>query len=106
MHPDWLGSPQHVVGGIAVAFVAAHLLRRWIEPRWLIFFCAVSITALAEIAVELVEYPLLYSGEPHITAYYDTLADMAATIAGGLIGAALGLIRRRGMHPEAAPTVD
>jgi hypothetical protein len=92
VHPDWLGSPQHLVAGILLAFVAARIARRWISQWWLIFVFAVAITALGEIAVELVEYPLMYSGKFHYSAYYDTLADLADTMAGAVIGAALGLI--------------
>jgi hypothetical protein len=50
----------------------------------------VGVTSTAEILVELVEYPLLYSDKFHYSAYYDTLADMANTLVGGVAGAAAG----------------
>jgi len=50
--PNWLGSPQHLVIGAC------------------------------EIVLELVEYPLLYAGKFHYSAYYDTLADMANSVVG------------------------
>jgi uncharacterized membrane protein YjdF len=92
MHPDWLGSPQHFVAGVVLAFVAAWVGRRWISNRAVLFVFAVSVTALGEIAVELVEYPLMYAGKFHYSAYYDTLADLADTMAGAVLGAALGVI--------------
>jgi hypothetical protein len=95
MHPDWLGSPQHFVAGVILAFVVAWGSRRWIEQWWLRFIVAVAIVALGEVVVELAEYPLMYAHEHHASAYYDTLADMADTMAGALLGAALGLIPGR-----------
>lgn len=95
MGPDWLGSPQHVVGGLVLAAVVARVARRWIAQRWLLAVLAVGVTATAELLVELVEYPLLYADAPHVSAYYDTLADLAATLAGALAGAAAGVVRLR-----------
>jgi uncharacterized membrane protein YjdF len=92
MAPDWLGSPQHVVGGIFVSAVVIVVGRRWIAQRWLLALTAIAITALAEIAIELIEYPLLYSSGHHATAYYDTIADMAATMFGALVGTLTALL--------------
>jgi uncharacterized membrane protein YjdF len=86
MHPDWLGSPQHFVAGLVLAFAIALVAgRRGIGPYWLIAVLAVAVTMLAESAVELVEYPLLYSDRFHATAYYDTIADIASTLVGALV---------------------
>jgi len=68
-----------------------------IAPRerwWWRLGLAVGATAAVEIVIELAEYPLLYAGAVHATAYYDTLADMASTLAGALAGstAALALL--------------
>jgi uncharacterized membrane protein YjdF len=95
MHPDWLGSPQHFVGGLVLAFVAARVARRWVGQWWLVAALAIGATATAELLIELVEYPLLYADEPHPSAYYDTLADLADTMVGAVAGAALGLIGLR-----------
>jgi hypothetical protein len=95
MHPDWLGSPQHFVAGLVLVLVVSRIARLWVTQWWLIAIVAIGVTATAELVVELVEYPLLYSGKPHVSAYYDTLADLAATLAGAVAGAALGLVKPR-----------
>lgn len=92
MHPDWFGSPKHLVAGMVLAFVTALVARRWFSNPLLHLVFAVGVTAFAEIAVELVEYPLIYADEHHFSAYYDTLADLADTMAGAIIGAALALL--------------
>jgi hypothetical protein len=94
MGPDWLGSPQHLVGGVVLAVAVVVLARRRVDQRWLLFGLALGVTAVAEIAVEIAEYPLLYSDRLHATAYYDTVADMASTIVGALAGAATALVLR------------
>jgi cell shape-determining protein MreD len=94
LSPDWLGSPQHLVAGAILGFMVGRMASRWVTQPWLIFVVAVGVVCTAELVVELIEYPLLYSGKPHVSAYYDTLADLADTIVGGVIGAALSLIRR------------
>jgi hypothetical protein len=95
VRPDWLGSPQHFVGGLLLALVVARVGRRWVAEWWLVAVLAIGVTATAELLVELVEYPLLYADDPHVSAYYDTLADLAATLAGAVAGAAVGLVARR-----------
>jgi hypothetical protein len=45
----------------------------------------------AEAVVEIIEYPLLCSGEPHLSAYYDTVADLTDTLAGAVLGALVSL---------------
>ena len=103
MGPDWLGSPQHLVAGVALALAGSALARRRGAARGLALLLAVGLTAIAEIAVELVEYPLLYDGTTTVTAYWDTLADLAATMVGGLIGACVGVAGsgRRAAAPQA-----
>jgi hypothetical protein len=86
MSPDWLGSPQHVVAGVAVGAAAGLVVRRRMHPVWLAFAFALGVVALAELLVELVEYPLLYGADAHARAYYDTIADLAATLVGGILG--------------------
>lgn len=91
MSPSWLGSPQHVVGGFGLAllvYAGARLLR--LQP-WVAAALALGAAGTAEILIELVEYPLLYSDRFHRSAYYDTLADMASTLVGGALGALAGV---------------
>jgi hypothetical protein len=93
--PNWLGSPQHLVVGVVAAVVVYVGARRWLSlPWWLALALAVSLVSTAELVLELVEYPLLYSGHFHRSAYYDTLADMAnsfvGAVAGAVIAAAVG----------------
>lgn len=98
MAADWLGSPQHLVGravlGLAVVLAAA----RRVRPAWVLAVLAVGVVAIAEIAVEVVEYPLLYADAVSQTAYLDTDVDLATTLVGGVLGVAAGLLglRRRG----------
>lgn len=85
MQPDWLGSPQHVVGGALVAVATVVLARRAGVRNWsLLIVLAVGVTATAEIAVEITEY---FFRRAFATAYYDTVADLAATLAGAVLGA-------------------
>ena len=96
--PNWLtGSPQHfVVGAIAAVVVYFAARSRWLAlPEWLAFVLAVSLVSTAELVLELVEYPLLYADHFHYGAYYDTLADMANSIVGAVVGAALAIPLRR-----------
>jgi hypothetical protein len=95
--PNWLGSPQHFVIGaleaVAVYFVARS---RWLAlPEWIAFVLAVSLVCTAELVLELVEYPWLYADHFHHSAYYDTLADMANSLAGALVGAVVAIPLRR-----------
>ena len=87
--PNWLGSPQHfIVGAIAALAVFAAARSRWAGvPRWLAFILAITLVCTAELALELVEYPLLYADHFHHSAYWDTLADMANSIVGAVAGA-------------------
>jgi hypothetical protein len=95
--PNWLGSPQHFVGGVGLA-AAVVLAARWRGlGTSLAFALAVGIASTVEILIELVEYPLLYADKFHASAYYDTLADMGNTLVGGLVGGGVAayLIRHR-----------
>ncbi len=99
--PNWLGSPQHVVVGAILAAVVYGLARskRLRLPEWAALAVAVGIVSTAEIVLELVEYPLMYSGTFHDSAYYDTLADLASSVVGALIGAAIAVpLARRSAH--------
>lgn len=88
--PNWLGSPQHVIGGLALALVVVIVARVRGVQTPLALTLGIGAASTAEILIELVEYPLLYSGKFHYSAYYDTLADMGSTLVGGVIGAVAG----------------
>jgi hypothetical protein len=88
--PNWLGSPQHVIAGLVLAALVAGAARFFGVSTWLATALAIGAASTAEIIVELVEYPLLYSDKFHRSAYWDTLADMASTLVGGVVGAAIG----------------
>ncbi len=103
MHPDWLGSPQHFVGGVVLALIAAVIARRWIDQWWLVAAMAIGVTATAELLIEIAEYPVLYSDDPHVSAYYDTLADLADTLAGAVVGALAGVALTRGSARSSRP---
>jgi hypothetical protein len=96
MHPDWLGSPQHFVGGFVLALATAIVARRFVDEWWLVAALAIGVTATAELVIEILEYPILYSDDPNVTAYYDTLADLADTLAGAIVGTGVVLFVTRG----------
>ena len=98
MSPDWTGSPQHIVAGVLLAQVTYGLARRRGGPLWSAGF-ALVVTMAAESVVELLEYPILFGSTATAAAYYDTIADIGATLVGAAVGALLGLtangLRRR-----------
>lgn len=76
---------------IGAAAVAAAVV--WFAPRlvewngWLIAALGVGAALTAEVAVEVVEYPLRYADNPNLTAYYDTVADLTSSLVGAFAGA-------------------
>jgi hypothetical protein len=95
--PNWLGSPQHVAVGALLAFLVClgARSRRLGLPEWTAFVLAVGVVSAAEIVWEIGEYEVRYAGHFHYSAYYDTLADLASSLVGGVIGAALALLVAR-----------
>jgi hypothetical protein len=92
VHPDWAGSPQHFVAGLILAFgLTALFVRRLEVPLVLGAGLAIAVTMGAEALVELIEYPLMYSDHFHTTAYFDTVADIADTLAGAVLGGAIAI---------------
>lgn len=88
MHPDWLGSPQHVVGGFGLAVIAGLVAIRFgVRGALLVATVAIGVAMAGEAVVEVLEYGLLYATPPE-TAYFDTIADLASTLVGALIGGA------------------
>ena len=91
MEPDWFGSPQHFVGafvvGVAVAFLACRQLG---QTWWIAAGLGLGAATTAEIAWELVEYQWHYRDDLNVTAYLDTVADLASSLAGALAGGAVG----------------
>jgi hypothetical protein len=92
--PDWTGSPQHVVAGVALALVTYVVARRRVPSLWSLAL-ALTVTMAAEAVVELLEYPVLYGDSATAQNYYDTIADIGATLAGAVVGALAGLVVRR-----------
>lgn len=93
MSPHWLGSPQHIVAGVILAALVAAIAKRWVA--WpLAALLALSMTMTAEAMVEVAEWPVLYGSNATPSAYYDTIADIGATLAGALAGTVLGLLLR------------
>jgi hypothetical protein len=73
--PNWLGSPQHLVGGVGLALVVVVVAR-------------------------LRGFELRSRDKFHYSAYYDTLADMGSTLAGAIPGAIAGASLMRGRDPR------
>jgi hypothetical protein len=90
--PDWLGNPQHVIAGAVLAFAVAHVARRWIPAWWARVGVAVGVTLAAEIFVELAEYVAYYRDGASAEEYYDTLADLVASLVGALAGAGVSVV--------------
>lgn len=86
MAPDWLGGPQHLVAGFALAVIAFAIARWRRQGVVLSALLAAGAVGLAECVVEIVEYPLLYDDGVHRSAYVDTVADLADTLVGGAVG--------------------
>jgi uncharacterized membrane protein YjdF len=101
VHPDWLGSPQHLIGAIVLTAAIVLLApRAGITSPWLAGALGIGTTMSVEAVFEIVEYPLLYSGESNLSAYYDTVADIANSLAGAVLGAAIAVwirLRRSGV---------
>jgi hypothetical protein len=95
MHPDWLGSPQHVVGGLVLAGFCVPA-SRWLGIRRTLamFVVAVGVTMTAETVIEIAEYAILYP-TPTISSYFDTIADLTSTLVGALLGGAAGVAYAR-----------
>ena len=93
VHPSWAGSPQHFVAGLILAFgLTVIFVRRFPAQLVLGAGLAIAVTMGAEALVELIEYPLIYSDDFHTTAYFDTIADIADTLAGAVLGGAFAII--------------
>lgn len=95
MRPDWLGSPQHIVAGLVLAFLAMRVGRRWIEPVGVRVVFAAGVTALGEVIVELAEWRLFYFDYIRPSGYYDTVADLGTSLVGAALGIAAALVRER-----------
>jgi hypothetical protein len=103
MHPDWLGNPQHFVAGVLLAAaVVAIAPRLSIRNAWVAAALAIGTVMVGEALVELAEYPLRYSDDPNLTAYYDTLSDLANSLVGAIVGAgvATGYRQRASSRPR------
>ena len=95
MTPDWLGSPQHLVGGGAVAAgITLASLRLGIRP-WICLALGVGTALVAEAVVEVLEY-WLFNADLGVRSaadtYYDTVADLASTLVGAIAGGLLAAL--------------
>jgi len=96
--PNWVtGSPQHFVVGAVLAFGVYWLVRsnRIRLPVWTAVAVAIGFVSAAELVWEIVEYEVRYAGHFHYSAYYDTLADLANSFVGALVGAAAAVAADR-----------
>ena len=75
-----------------MAFVVVMLVRSRVPGRGLALVVGVGAAAVAEIVFEVGEYALVYADRFYASAYYDTVADLAATLIGGAIGAVVGVL--------------
>ena len=97
MDPDWLGSPQHFVAAGLISAAAALLARRSRIGDLVAAGIGIGAALSAQAAWEIGEYLLRYANEPHASAYHDTIADTANSLAGAVAGALLVLVvARRG----------
>jgi len=96
VHPDWLGSPQHLVGGFGLAVIAGLIaLRLGVRGPLLVAVVAIGVAMTGEAVIEIAEYALLYATPPD-SAYFDTVADLASTLVGAVLGGVLvAVIARR-----------
>jgi hypothetical protein len=90
--PDWLGSPQHAAAGAVLALCLVLVASRLKARGWLAATVAVGLTCTAEIVLKLAEYLYVAATNGTISsgAYYDSLVDNTTTLAGALVGAAVG----------------
>src|SRR5919106_959278 len=90
MDPDWLGSPQHLVGAAlvagAVTFVAPTRAGVGVANAAVL---GIGAAMTAQVAWEVLEYLIRYADEPYASAYYDTIADSANALMGAFVGAGL-----------------
>lgn len=75
-----------MVGGFGLAVIAGLVAGRFgVRGAVLVATVAVGVAMVGEAVVEVAEYGLLY-GTPPETAYFDTVADLASTLVGAVIG--------------------
>ena len=73
----------------AVALLAPRLA---IEKPLVVLIIAIGVTMTVEAVVELAEYPMKDDDDPN--AYHDTLADVAGSLAGAVVGAVAVVLLR------------
>ena len=76
-----------------MALTVGLVAQRARAPLWLVVILAIAVTGTAELLLELAEY--VVARPRFVTAYYDTLADMASSFVGALVGAGLCALRMR-----------
>jgi hypothetical protein len=94
---SWWDDANHFVNwAILSAGFGFLLLRTQLDP-WPLFGLVVGFGATAAIVWELLEYVTFIRNSPErLTAYHDTLGDMALGLSGSVVSAtAIALLRRR-----------
>lgn len=107
MHPDWLGNPQHVVGGLGLAVIAGLVaIRLGVRRPLLVAVVAIGVAMTGEAVIEIAEYALLYDIPP-ASAYVDTIADLASTLVGAVLGGlAIAVLAQRAAGPAIDTSCD
>lgn len=75
-----------MVGGFGLAAIAGLIaLRLGVRGFLLVATVAIGVAMVGEAVIEIAEYALLYTSPPS-TAYFDTIADLASTLVGAVVG--------------------
>lgn len=92
-----------MVGGFGLAVIAGIVAMRFgVRGALLVATVAIGVAMTGEVVVEIAEYGLLY-GTPPQTAYFDTVADLASTLVGGILGGvAVAVLARRTGSPSSS----
>jgi hypothetical protein len=88
MSPHWSASLHHLVAGLLLAGAITLVLRRW-TPAWVAVALGISVASMAEGVIEVLEWRFLYRHATSVSAYFDTVADLAMTILGAVVGGIL-----------------
>lgn len=93
---DWWDDANHLVNWAILVLAAGQALRAVDLPRWAVFGLALGFGAVTHVLWELLEYLTFVRGNPDELrgAYSDTIGDMALSLAGSALAAALLVLVR------------